>query len=107
MANRVFTSYDYDKALKDLLIVQAGNPDSPFEVHGWSIKEPSVVCGKHTHTAKGVAIALKIAQDEPMEYFLLKGYASKVCTKPTTATAGDKTYDWTWRNLNLLIGGAR
>lgn len=127
MAKRAFISfdYDYDKALKDLLIGQARNPDSPFEVHDWSIKEPSsdwqekarrriracdvvvVICGEHTHTAKGVAIELRIAQEEAIEYFLLKAYSEKGCTKPTTAKLNDKMYDWTWENLKLLIGGAR
>lgn len=127
MAKRAFISfdYDYDKSLKDLLIGQARNPDSPFEVHDWSIKEPSadwqvkarrriracdvvvVICGEHTHTAKGVAIELKIAQEEGIEYFLLKGYSNKTCTKPTTAKSNDKMYQWTWENLKLLIGGSR
>lgn len=127
MAKRVFVSfdYDYDKALKDFLIGQARNPDSPFEVHDWSIKEPSadwrkkarqriracdvvvVICGEHTHTAEGVAVELNITQEENIDYFLLKGYATKTCTKPATARAGDKMYNWTWENLKLLIGGSR
>ncbi|GGO10622.1 TIR domain-containing protein [Microbispora bryophytorum] len=127
MAKRVFVSFDYDfdKTLKDFLIGQARNSGSPFEVHDWSIKEPSsdwrakarqriracdvvvVICGEHTHTAEGVAIELKIAQEEAIEYFLLMGYTNKACFKPTTAKMSDKMYKWTWENLKLLIGGAR
>ncbi|WP_433622061.1 TIR domain-containing protein [Nocardia sp. CA-120079] len=127
MAKRVFVSfdYDYDRVLKDFLIGQARNHDSPFEVHDWSIKEPSadwrikarrriracdlavVMCGEYTHTAEGVATELEIAQEEAIEYFLLKGYSDKVCTAPVTAKASDKMYVWTWANLKLLIGGAR
>ncbi|MBF6180203.1 TIR domain-containing protein [Nocardia otitidiscaviarum] len=127
MAKRVFVSfdYDYDMFLKEALIEQARKPDSPFDVQDWSIKEPShdwqtkarqriracdivvVMCGENTHTAKGVAIELEIAREESIGYFLLRGYGTKVCTKPTTSTAGDKMYDWTWPNLKLLIGGAR
>ncbi|MFK4037013.1 TIR domain-containing protein [Nonomuraea wenchangensis] len=125
--NRAFVSFDYDHdaALKHFLVGQSKNPDSPYEIHDWSIKEASpgwreearrrirasdvviVICGEHTHTAKGVAIELEIAQSESIPYFLLWGYAEKVCTKPTTAKAADKVYKWTWENLKSLIGGAR
>jgi hypothetical protein len=81
------------------IIGQAKNPDSPFEVHDWSIKEPSpdrkeharrciqagdvvvVICGEHTNAALGVAIERKIAQEESIGYFLLWGYKDKQCKK--------------------------
>jgi hypothetical protein len=123
----VFISFDYDNdaALKDLLVGQSRNPDSPFEISDWSIKVASprwkeearkrirasdvvaVICGQHTHTAVGVATEVTIAQEEAIDYFLLKGYADKTCTKPTTAKSTDKLYRWTWENLKALIGGAR
>ncbi|MCL2391089.1 MAG: hypothetical protein FWC66_00600 [Oscillospiraceae bacterium] len=31
--------YDYDARIKDLLVGQARNPDSPFEITDMSIKE--------------------------------------------------------------------
>ena len=94
MPKRVFVSfdYDYDKTLKDFLIGQAKNPDSPFEIHDWSIKVASpdwkdkarmrirasdiviVICGDHTDKAVGVAIELKIAREENIDYFLLNGW---------------------------------
>lgn len=124
---RVFISYDYDhdKFLKDALVGQAKNPDSPFEIADWSVKVASpgwqddarkrirasdviaVVCGEHTHQAIGVAYEVQVAQEEGIPYFLLKGYADKICTKPTSAKATDKLYNWTWENLKALIGGAR
>lgn len=129
MAKRVFTSFDFDhdENLRNLLIGQAKYPDSPFEIHDWSVKEPFgetnwqkkvrekirrvdqvvVLCGEHTHKATGVAIELRIAREENKPYFLLRGYSGKTCTKPTSAAAGDKIYDWTWPNLKKLIGGAR
>ncbi|MFE9851431.1 TIR domain-containing protein [Streptomyces sp. NPDC005576] len=127
MPKRVFISfdYDYDKALKDFLIGQARHPDSPFEIHDWSIKEASpdwkakarrrirasdiviVMCGDHTDTAVGVAIELEIAQEEGVEYFLLNGYSGKTGKKPTTAKASDKIYKWEWNALKALVGGAR
>lgn len=127
MPKRVFVSFDYDhdKTLKDFLIGQAKNPDSPFEIYDWSIKEASpdwkdkarrrirasdvviVICGEHTDAAVGVAIELKMAQEEAIDYFLLNGYNGQTGKKPTTAKAGDKIYKWTWDNLKALVGGAR
>jgi len=124
---RVFISFDYDNDLdlKNLLVGQAKNDDSPFEIADWSIKDASstwkqdarkrikasdvvaVICGEHTDTATGVGIELGIAQEEGVPYFLLKGRANKTCKKPTTAKSTDKVYDWTWPNLKTLIGGGR
>lgn len=125
---RIFISfdYDYDVDLKNLLVGQAKNPDSPFEIMDMSIKEAItkdwkanarrrikgcdivvVICGKNTDTATGVSSEVKIAQEENIEYFLLSGRANGACVKPTTAKASDKIYDWTWNNLKLLINGSR
>ncbi len=127
-AKRVFTSFDYDNDadLRILLVGQSKHPDSPFEIADWSVKEHMtgdwkekvrarmrnvdlvcVICGTQTHKAAGVAAELAIAREEKKPYFLLKGRADKTCTKPTTALASDKIYDWTWDNLKKLIGGAR
>lgn len=124
---RAFVSFDYDNdaRLKDLLIGQSKNPDSPFEVHDWSIKAASptwreearrrirasrlviVLCGKWTDLATGVAVELGIAQAEGVDYFLLAGYSDGGNTRPTTARATDKMYKWTWENLKSLVNGAR
>jgi hypothetical protein len=125
---RVFTAfdYDYDESLKHLLVGQSKHEDSPFEMHDWSVKDPYpgdwkakvrtkirsvdqviVLCGEHTHQATGVAAELTIAKEEKKPYFLLWGYSDKTCTKPTTASANDKIYKWTWDNLKALIGGSR
>ena len=68
---RAFTSFDFDhdENLRNLLIGQAKNPDSPFDLVDYSVKEPMtgnwkekvrtrikgvdlgiVVCGEYTHT---------------------------------------------------------
>ena len=125
---RTFISFDYDNDLdlKNLLVGQAKNTDSPFEIADFSIKEAIsddwkkkartrikgcdvvvVICGEHTNSATGVAAELKIAQEEAVPYFLLKGRAKKKCKKPSTAKSTDKMYDWTWDNLKKLIGGSR
>jgi hypothetical protein len=125
---RVFISFDFDhdEDLRNLLVGQAKNPDSPFDIADWSVKEPLsgdwkeqvrerirrtdltiVICGEWTHTATGVAEELKITREEGKPYFLLWGRSDKVCKKPTSAFASDKIYKWTWYNLKALIGGAR
>lgn len=125
---RVFISFDYDhdEGAKIMLAGQAKLADSPFDFTDASVKEHLtgdwkekvrrrmsnidvmiVLCGELTHTAKGVAEELSIAQEKRKEYFLLAAYADKNCTKPTTAQGSDKVYRWTWDNLKALIGGAR
>ena len=125
---RTFVSFDYDhdSDLKTLLIGQAKNLDSLFEITDMSIKEAIsddwkkkartrikgcgvvvVICGEHTDTAAGVSAELKIAQEESVNYFLLKGRSDKACVKPKAAKDTDKIYNWTWDNLKALIGGSR
>ncbi len=125
---KTFISFDYDHdvTLKNFLVGQAKKEDSPFNIIDMSIKAPIddnwkknaririkscdvvvVICGEHTDTATGVSAEVKIAQEEGVSYFLLHGYADKLCKKPTTAKTSDKVYRWTWDNLKALIGGAR
>jgi len=125
---RVFISFDFDhdEDIKTLLAGQAKHPDSPFDftdasvkyhlTGDWKDKVRSrmgnidiviVLCGQSTHTAKGVADELTIARETKKPYFLLWGRNGKTCTKPTTALASDKIYNWTWDNLKALIDGAR
>ena len=126
MSTRAFISFDYDNdaRLKDLLVGQAKNSDTPFEIADWSIKTASptwkvearrrikaaglviVLCGMSTHLAVGVAEELRIAKEEGVPYFLLAGY-QEGSKKPSSASASDKLYTWTWDNLKKLVGGAR
>lgn len=125
---RAFISFDFDhdEELRDALIGQARNPDSPFSIADWSVHEPFdsnwrervrsrirrtdltiVICGEYTHDAKGVAAEVTISQEENKPYFLLWGRPNKTCTKPRNALSTDKIYKWTWENLQQLIAGAR
>jgi hypothetical protein len=124
---KCFVSFDYDHdvTLKELLIGQSKNEDSPFEISDWSIKEASadwkdkalarikrsdiviVICGKNTDTASGVSIELQMAQNEKKAYFLLAGYSDGGNKKPKAAKTSDKVYNWTWKNLKSLIHGNR
>ena len=121
-----FTSFDFDhdEDLRNLLVGQARNPDSPFAIEDWSVKEPLtgdwkqkvrsrirgadvviVICGQYTHTASGVAEELMIAREEDKPYFLLKGRKNDICTKPQTALKSDEIQEWTWENLRKCIEG--
>lgn len=118
--------FDHDEDLRNLLVGQARNPDTPFEIKDRSLKEPLagdwnekvrrrmdnvdlviVLCGEHTHQATGVRDELTIAQEKTRPYFLLWGRNGKTCTKPTSALPADKIYEWTWPDLKSLVGGAR
>jgi hypothetical protein len=128
MKKRTFISFDFDndEDLRNLLVGQSKNPDSPFEIEDWSLKEPLsgdwkdkvririrkievviVICGHYTDTASGVSEELSTAQEEKIPYFLLWGRKEGVIKKPKTALASDKIYSWTWENLKNLINGAR
>ncbi len=128
MKKKVFISfdYDYDLELKNGLVGQAKNPDSPFSINDMSIKEAIdvkwkdyarkrikqcdvvvVICGKYTDRAAGVSVEITIAQEENIPYFLLWGRPNDTVTKPKMAKSTDKIYKWTWENLKALINGAR
>lgn len=125
---RAFISFDFDhdEELRDALVGQSRLPDSPFSIADWSIHEPIasnwrekarerirktdltiVICGEHTHSAKGVAAEVSITREEGKPYFLLHGRPNKTCTKPAMSLGSDKIYNWTWDNLRQLIAGER
>ena len=128
MAKKTFISFDFDhdEDLRNLLVGQSRNSDSPFEIADYSVKEPMtgdwkakvrkrinlvglviVICGEHTNSAAGVSEELKITSDLEKEYFLLYGRSEKTCKKPKAAKASDKIYKWTWDNLKDLVAGKR
>ena len=125
---RAFISFDFDhdEELRDALIGQAKHPDSPFQIADWSVRErfdgnwkqkvrhrirrtdlTIVICGEHTHRAKGVAAELTITREERKPYFLLRGRPRKTCHKPAMATSTDPIHAWSWDNLKKLIAGRR
>lgn len=125
---RVFISFDFDhdQGQKHLLVGQSKLADSPFELADWSSKEHingdwkakikaklayvdiiCVLCGRNMASAIGAAQELAMAKELGKAYFLLAAYSDGGMTKPSTATSGDKIYDWTWPNLKILIGGGR
>ena len=125
-AKRTFISFDFDHDddLRNALVGQAKYPNSPFEIVDASVRKHLrgdwerqvrrrieradlviVMCGEHTHEAEGVTIEVKIAQEEGVDYFLLRGHRDRVCTKPTSARGDDEMHEWTWDNLRKLIEG--
>lgn len=125
----VFISFDYDhdKSLKDGLVGQSRNPNSPFNVSDFSMKEAApqsrwrsearrridlcsiviVMCGQHTDKATGVSAEIQIANELGKPYILLRGYPDKKCVKPRAARSSDKMHHWTWDNLVGLLNGRR
>ena len=125
---RAFISFDFDHDddLRNALVGQARNNNSPFDFSNWSVKEPLtgdwkkkvrdrialtsltvVICGHHTHAATGVSAELEITRERGKPYFLLRGRADNQYTKPRAARPDDKVYDWTWDNLEKLLRGQR
>lgn len=125
---RVFISFDYDNDvdIKNLLVGQSRNEDSPFSIVDMSIKEPinynwkenarrrikscdvvAVLCGEKTNTATGVSAEMRIAQEEHVPYFLLNGRPTGNVVRPAAAKYSDKLYRWSWDNLKALIAGGR
>ena len=117
--------YDHDNDLRGQLVRQSQMPESPFSITDWSVREPInenwkrevrdriqrtdltiVICGEHTHDAKGVEIELTIVHEERKPYFLLQGRRHATCTKPKQARRRDEMHTWTWDNLRDLIAGA-
>ena len=118
---RVFISFDfdYDLNLKNLLAGQDRNPDSPFEISDWSLKEAAperdwelqayakiirsnivvVVLGNHTSRASGVRKEVRMARNAniPVVQIKIQG------TNPIHVDDAGVVYDWTWENLKRVL----
>lgn len=121
---KVFLSFDFDndKALKEFIIGQAKNPDSPFEVSDHSLKEAApekdwldkarraigradvftIMLGSKTKHASGVLKELKIADEKDKPKFQIIGY--KIGSEDWRVPGGGRVYRWNWENLKNLLG---
>jgi hypothetical protein len=119
---RVFVSFDFDndKTLKDFLIGQSRNDDSPFEVADWSMKEAAaernweveaenrisrsdlviVMVGQETHRAPGVLKEVAIARRLGKRIVQIIGYRDGNYTAVSDA---GRLYAWDWDNLKRLL----
>lgn len=118
----VFISYDYDhdRDLKDLLVGQSRNPNTPFSIIDHSIKQETkewkadarkriakahvviVICGVHTHQALGVAGEIEIAREVGATYRLLRGRKKDLVRRPKGTSMLDTIHAWTWDNLRSI-----
>jgi len=120
---RVFVSFDFDndKTLKEFIIGQAKNPDSPFEVSDHSLKEEApdkdwlvrakaaisrseifiVMLGSSTRKASGVLKEVKIAKELDKTRFQIIGY--KNGSMDWAVPDAGRTYEWNWDNLKKLL----
>lgn len=123
MAKKVFVSFDFDndKTLRDFLIGQAKNADSPFEVSDYSLKEEApeadwlkraqtaiarsdvfiIMLGSKTRYASGVKKEVAIAKGVEKTRFQIIGY--KDGSSDWAVTDGGRTYAWSWDNLKQLL----
>jgi hypothetical protein len=119
---RVFVSFDFDndRVLKDFIIGQSKNPDSPFAVTDWSMKEAApetsweqeakaritradliiVMVGPRTHRATGVLKELAIARELGKPIVQIIGYRDG---QYTAVPGAGRLYRWNWENLKQLL----
>ena len=120
---RVFVSFDFDndKTLKDFIIGQARNSDSPFDVADHSLKEAApqkdwekkaraaisrsdvflVMLGPRTKFASGVRKEVKMANDLKKSRYQIIGYSGG--SADWRVTDGGRVYKWNWDNLKKLL----
>ena len=119
---RVFISFDFDndKSLKDFIVGQSKNPDSPFEVTDWSMKEAApernweneaeqrikrsevvlVVVGEETHKAPGVLKEVAMAREHDKKIVQIIGRKDKDYKRVPDA---GRLYSWSWDNLKKYL----
>ena len=123
MKKRIFASFDFDndKSLKDLIIDQSRQADSPFEVVDHSLKESQpesdweqkvrqaigraevliVMLGPTTRHAPGVLKEVNMANELGKQRFQIIGYSNG--TSNWAVPGGGRTYSWNWGNLKNLL----
>ena len=121
---KVFVSFDFDndKTLKDFIIGQAKNSDSPFEVSDHSLKETKpeidwldhataaikrsdvfiIMLGPKTKSATGVKKEIAVAKELARTRFQLIGYRDG--SSDWAVPDGGRVYSWNWDNLKKLLG---
>ena len=119
---KVFVSFDFDndKKLKEFIIGQSKNSESPFEVADWSMKEAApqrnwedeaesrikrsdlvlVMVGPETHKAPGVLKEVEMARRNNIRIVQVIGYKDGNYTAVPNA---GRLYSWNCDNLKKLL----
>ena len=119
---RVFISFDFerDEALRNLLVWQARNEKTPFDIEDRSVKIPRnqderkekckqkinkcdvviVICWEETYHCIGVKAEIKMANELDIPVFWLKWYPNKTCPRPDGLL---KYYEWTRDALKAIL----
>jgi hypothetical protein len=123
MAKRIFISFAIeDSNLRDFLVGQARNKNSPFEFVDMSVKEPwdsawktncrtkikgcdgmIIIVTKNTKKADGQLWEVKCAKEEGIPRRGIWGYSDD---KPATVPSeldGVRIVNWTWDNIESFI----
>ena len=120
---KVFISFDFDndQKLYTFIVEQAKNPDSPFEISDYSLKESApekewldrarraigraevfiVMLGPKTKNAQGVLKEVKIANEKEKRRFQIIGHKNGAAD--WAVPGGGRTYIWSWPNLKKLL----
>ena len=120
---KVFVSFDFDndKVLKDFIVGQAKNSDSPFEISDYSLKEAKpekdwldhakraigradvfvIMLGSKTKSANGVLKELDVAIEKEKRKFQIIGYNNG--SSDWAVPGGGRTYSWNWENLKKFL----
>ena len=128
MAKKVFVSFDFDhdQTLRDFIIGQAKNPDSPFEVSNHSLKEAKpepqwevrariaiarsdvfiVMLGSRTRWASGVLKEVRMANEilaagRIQNRFQIIGYRDG--SEDWRVPGAGPVYRWSWPTLKRLL----
>ena len=119
---RVFISFDFDndQFLRDALVGQCKNEWTPFDMEDRSVKEPRdqderkkrclekikkcdlviVMVWEKTATCTWVKAEIKMAHEAKVPVVWLKGYNDRECPRPEWL---EWYYNWTWKNVKLLV----
>lgn len=119
----VFISFDFDndEKLRDFIVGQSRNPDSPFNVADHSLKESApekdwldrarraisrsdvfiVMLGSKTKKASGVLKEVVMANELEKRKFQIIGY--KDGSEDWAVPNAGRVYRWDWDNLKKLL----
>lgn len=119
----VFISFDFDndEKLRDFIVGQSRNPDSPFNVADHSLKESApekdwldrarraisrsdvfiVMLGSKTKKASGVLKEVAMANELEKRKFQIIGY--KDGSEDWAVPNAGRVYRWDWDNLKKLL----